>query len=428
MSCGATDDAASLGDADAPATPSPYLYLWAGDADAAEGDSDFLAVVDADPESPTYGSVLGTAPVGSAGNDPHHAEPIAPSDGPLFVNGFSANRTFLFDLSSRGEPAFVRELQKVPGFEYPHSFYRLENSHVLATFQRGDGSRPGDTGGLAEFDADGALVRVTSAADPDFEGRMIRPYAIEVFPEVDRVLTTSNAMPLIDPETGGFIFERAENVLQLWRLSDLSLLVTLTLPPLPPAEEPECFIEDLMTGKDCTPSRIAGHNRPFEIRTLLDGSAILNTFACGIYRIHAIDTDEPRVDMLMNWPEKAGCSVPTMVGKFEVLPIMLANEIVTLDVSDPTSPVEVARLTFDEAFMPHWAQVDPDTYRIAVTGIGADTGQVFMYWVDPDTGELTPDEAFGQVDGLGKGFSMTRDEWPHGPTGPAVPHAALFGR
>ena len=425
VSCGATDDAASP---DAPATPSPYLYVWAGDADAAEGDSDFLAVVDADPESPTYGSVLGTAPVGSVGNDPHHAEPIAPSNGLLLANGFNANRTFLFDLSSPGEPAFVRELEKVPGFEYPHSFYRLENSHVLATIQRGDGSRPGDTGGLAEFDADGDLVRVASAADPDFEGRMIRPYALEAFPDIDRVLTTSNAMPLIDPETGGFVFERAENVLQLWRLSDLSLLATLTLPVLPPAEEPECFVDHLMTGQDCTPSRIPGHDRPFEIRTLPDGSAILNTISCGFYRIHAMDTDEPRVDVLMNWPETAGCSVPTIVGKFEILPIMFAHEIVTLDVSDPTRPVEVARLKFDEGFLPHWAQVDPGTYRVAVTGIGPAAGQVLMYWVDPDTGELTPDDAFGQVDGLGGGLSMSRDEWPHGSTGPAIPHAALFGR
>ena len=427
VSCGATDDTASLDAPDAPATPSPYLYVWAGDADAAEGDSDFLAVVDADPESPTYGSVLGTAPVGSAGNDAHHAEPIAPSDGLLFANGFNGNRTFLFDLSSPAEPTFVRELDKVAGFEYLHSFYRLENSHVLATIQRGDGSRPGDTGGLAEFDADGNLVRVTSAADPDFEGYMIRPYALEVFPKVDRVLTTSMSMMLQLP-SGETLFERAENVLQLWRLSDLSLLATLTLPPLPPAEGPECFIEQIILEEDCTPSRIPGHDRPFEIRTLPDGSAILNTIACGFYRIHALEAVEPRVDVLMNWPETAGCAVPTMVGKFEVLPNMFTNEIVTLDVSDPTSPVEVARLTLEEAFMPHWAQVDPGTYRVAVTGIGPDAGLVRMYWVDPDTGELTPDEAFGKADGLGQGLSMTRNEWPHGPTGPAMPHAVLFGR
>jgi hypothetical protein len=154
----------------------------------------------------------------------------------------------------------------------------------------------------------------------------------------------------------------------------------------------------------------------------------LNTIACGFYRIHALEAVEPRVDVLMNWPETAGCAVPTMVGKFEVMPNMFTNEIVTIDVSDPMSPVEVARLTLEEAFMPHWAQVDPGTYRVAVTGIGTDAGLVRMYWVDPDTGELTPDEAFGKADGLGPGLSMNRNEWPHGPTGPAMPHAALFGR
>ena len=141
-----------------------------------------------------------------------------------------------------------------------------------------------------------------------------------------------------------------------------------------------------------------------------------------------MDTDEPQVDVLMNWPDVVGCAVPTMVGKFEVLPNMFTNEIVTLDVSDPTNPVEVARLTMDGAFMPHWAQVDPGTYRVAVSGIGPDAGHVLMYWVDPVSGALTLDEAFGNVDGPGPGLDMTRDEWPHGSTGAAIPHAVLFGR
>ena len=75
-----------------------------------------------------------------------------------------------------------------------------------------------------------------------------------------------------------------------------------------------------------------------------------------------------------------------------------------------------------------WAQVDPGTYRVAVSGIGPDAGHVLMYWVDPVNGALTLDEAFGNVDGLGPGLDMTRDEWPHGSTGPAIPHAVLFGR
>ncbi|MFQ5680293.1 MAG: hypothetical protein ACE5HP_12650, partial [Gemmatimonadota bacterium] len=122
-----------------------------------------------------------------------------------------------------------------------------------------------------------------------------------------------------------------------------------------------------------------------------------------------------------------GCAVPTLVGRFEVLPNMVTNEIVTLDVSDPTSPVEVARLALDDEFMPHWAQVDPGTYRVAVSGIGSENRQVKMYRVDPETGALTPDEAFGAADGSGGSVSFVREEWPHGPTGAAVPHAVLFG-
>ncbi|MFQ5691255.1 MAG: hypothetical protein ACE5HQ_13415 [Gemmatimonadota bacterium] len=150
-SCGATEDAASLDVPGAQGSPSPYLYVWAGDADAAEGDTDFLAAVDADPESPTYGSVLATAPVGSAGNNPHHAEMVAPGQGLLFANGFDRNRTFLFDLSSPSSPTLVKVLEPIPGFAYLHSFYRLENGHVLATVQRADESRPGDIGGRPRF-------------------------------------------------------------------------------------------------------------------------------------------------------------------------------------------------------------------------------------------------------------------------------------
>ena len=45
--------------------PSPFLYVWAGDMAEDDGGSDFLAVVDADPDSPSYGEVVSSAPVGS---------------------------------------------------------------------------------------------------------------------------------------------------------------------------------------------------------------------------------------------------------------------------------------------------------------------------------------------------------------------------
>src|SRR5438132_8196229 len=48
-------------------TGEPYLLVWTGDAD--RQNSDFLAVLDADPTSPSYGKVLRTYPVRSRGNE-----------------------------------------------------------------------------------------------------------------------------------------------------------------------------------------------------------------------------------------------------------------------------------------------------------------------------------------------------------------------
>jgi len=65
-------------------TPAPYLFIWAGPhgSDSAGGDlhhsaagvSDFLAVLDADPASVTYGKVLASDAVGMAGAMAHHTE------------------------------------------------------------------------------------------------------------------------------------------------------------------------------------------------------------------------------------------------------------------------------------------------------------------------------------------------------------------
>src|SRR3982750_4756744 len=50
--------------------PEKYLYVFCVDADAK--DHDFLAVIDVDLESPTYGKLLSQLDLGSAGNETHH--------------------------------------------------------------------------------------------------------------------------------------------------------------------------------------------------------------------------------------------------------------------------------------------------------------------------------------------------------------------
>src|SRR5438128_8957109 len=64
-------------------TGEPYLAVWAGDADRKS--SDFLAILDADPTSATYGKVLRTYPVRSRGNEPHNVNVEPRADRRLFA-------------------------------------------------------------------------------------------------------------------------------------------------------------------------------------------------------------------------------------------------------------------------------------------------------------------------------------------------------
>src|SRR5215472_13578031 len=60
--------------ASATAEKAHYLYIWAGDQ--ARIAPDFVTVVDFDEDSTTYGTILKTVPVPTAGNEAHHMQPV----------------------------------------------------------------------------------------------------------------------------------------------------------------------------------------------------------------------------------------------------------------------------------------------------------------------------------------------------------------
>lgn len=411
-----TDNYRPESDGEQGSGPAPLLYVWAGDLDQGPNGTDFLAVVDSDPDSPSYGEVLATEPVGVAGTNPHHAEPIAPIGAPLFANGYDAGRTFLFDLSEPGEPHLIGELAPVPGFEHPHGFLRLDDGEVLATMQYGDESIPGNPGGLARFDPEGNLISVVSAADPAFEGELIRPYSVEVVPELDRVVTTSRTMNIFT--------EQAADLVQIWALSDSALLHTMRVPRGEPVNDPECV---LGIGDMCEAGQYPAEAQPFESRLMNDGTVLMNTLMCGIYRISEIDSNEPGIELVLNYPDLFGCSVPTVFNDFLVLPAMFSETILVLDISDPSDIKEVGR--FDTpGYQPHWAVSDPGAPRVVITSSGtAPTYTVLMFDIDPVDGQLTLDESFGSSEFPKAGVSFYRESWPHGESGTAIPHAALFG-
>jgi hypothetical protein len=380
-----------------PRAGSRYLFAWAGDADGRE--SDFLAVIDVDPRSPTYASVVATLPVGATGSRPHHTEYAMPATGELWANGFAAGRTFRFDLRDPTSPRLAGSFGDAGPFGHPHSFARLPNGHILATFQRRVTSGPAVTGGLVEFDTAGRIVRQADAAVPAIDSG-VRPYSLAVVPALDRVVTTATDMHL----------ETRSRAVQVWRLSDLTLLRTILLPPGPRGDE------NALTA---------------EPRVLADGRTVLvNTFTCGLYRLLGLAGDTPSAEWVYSrpWREPPFCAVPVVAGRFWLQPSGPDHAILSLDVSDPGRPREVGRLTLEPDEIPHWLALEPNGDRVVITGYRAIESRVLLARLDRSTGALHLDSTF-TTPGAGRpGVEFGREQWPHGPTGRAIPHGAVFSR
>ena len=394
-------------------TPSPYLFVWTGDDD--EKDSDFLVVIDAQPSSPTFGEIVATLPVGVKATSPHHTEYEFPVGSILFANGWGAGRTFIIDLNNPRKPRLAGQFTQTPDYGFPHSFARLPNGNVLATFQvKSKGYEP--PGGLVELTARGEVVRASSADVPGIENKkLLWPYSLTVLPQIDRVVSTSTEMGLpgwASPQSHGTPKHEHTltdtNLIQIWSLKDLRLLATIPLPPSP-------------NGK--------AQLNPAEPRLLPDGTLYVNTFNCGLYRVVGLDGSDPKAEFVYSFPgagTKFECAVPVVLGKFWIQTDPSLPGLIALDVSNPAKPVEVSRLIFDKRFeKTHWVAADRSAARVVVTG--NNRSWVLIANVDMKTGKLTLDESFRGKGADHPGIDFDRPSWPHGTTGKGVVHGALFG-
>jgi hypothetical protein len=378
------------------AAPDDYLFVWAGDA--AKQGNDFLAVIDADPASPSYGQLVTTVVTEQRTMRVHHTEYTMPESGMLFANDHDAGRTFIFDVRDPLHPKIVTSFTDMAGYMHPHSYLRLPDGNVLATFQHehhaGMEGEMGTTGGLVEIDDRGKVIRSASNADPAFAGALLTPYSLVVLPELDRVVSTNSSMQYQGIFSGV--------TYQVWRLSDLKLLKT-------------AFLD-------------VGENRysqisPEEARLAPDGSILIQTLGCGIERITGVSTNEPTSKLVYAFPGD-WCGVPTIVGHYLVQSVPAMHGFIVLDVTNAAKPVEVSRLALSETYDSHWTAWGAKTQRLVVTS-GAD--RLYLLKLDPATGNLSLDADFRGTDGK-TGFTFADRKWPHGWSGAAMAHGAVFSR
>jgi hypothetical protein len=190
---------------------------------------------------------------------------------------------------------------------------------------------------------------------------------------------------------------QVSHVTQVWRLSDLKLIGTISLPP-----QPDWFYD---TAADSS-----------EPRVLADGrTVVVPTFNCGLFLARNLAGDHPTLQHIYDFGYRT-CEVPVVAGNYLVETMQSGHAIVSLDLHEPQHPREVSRILLPPDEYPHWLALEPGADRLVITGYGALGTRVRFATVDRNTGKLTL---------AGSSIELTR-AWPDGWRGSAVPHGAVF--
>src|SRR5438270_3205642 len=354
-----------------------YLFVWAGDADHTA--SDFLGVIDADPQSKTYGHIVASVPTGVVGTHPHHTEDFIGPNNHLLADGFHSGQTWLFDLNDPQHPRIITSFTEVGGFNHPHSYLRLPDNKLLTTFQY---SGEHHTGGLVEMSERGKLIKRGSAADPTVGDDKMFPYAVLPLPKLDVAVSTSTDMDQNNKAA-------TAQWIQIWRLSDLKLKKTIALAPGPGGKQNQ------LTG---------------EPRLLQDGSVYVHTFQCGLYLLRRINTDSPTVKLVHTFKGQS-CGVPFRTGEAQLQlwlqPVPEEHALLSLDINDPEHPKELSRVTLPDDEGPHWAAIDPSGTRVVLNSSGYVKGhRLWLVNLDRATGKLALDENSRDPDDHKHGIDM----------------------
>lgn len=164
--------------------PEKILYVYCVDADAK--DNDFLAVVDVNKKSASYGKIINKLDLGSSGNETHH---FGFTDDRTHIWGMSlfSNRIFIIDVASNPEqPKLVKVIENAgaeAGFASPHTPYAIPGRMLLSFLSAKDGGLPT---GLAEFTNEGKFIRAFTFPEETPYG-----YDVAIKPDLNRMITSS---------------------------------------------------------------------------------------------------------------------------------------------------------------------------------------------------------------------------------------------
>lgn len=362
-----------------------YLYVWSVDAD--QKDSDFLAVVDVDIASPTYGEVIARVDVNSKGNEPHHMG-YTDDRTRIFANSLFSSRVFVFDVA--GDPARPRLIKTIENFAEltglsgPHTSYAIPGRMLIASLGAADGGLPA---GIAEFTNDGIYVRTIR-----FDAATPYGYDIAIKPEINRMVTSSfTPLRNYSKPFAQFDLNDFSNHVLIWDFKTRELVQVGQTDKAP---------------LEVRWARLPGHNYGFTNCALGNSLWMWKQNDDGSFDFKKVaDTGALPVDLRQ-----------TADDRYLFVSNFLSHEIQQFDISDPEHPKLVS--TVVPGLHPNMMHLTYDGKRLYVTNsllstidYGADRFWVRLVRIGPDGMKLDP---FFNVD-----FSSF-------PTGPARPHDMLL--
>jgi hypothetical protein len=248
------------------------------------------------------------------------------------------------------------------------------------------------------MDESGHAHMSRSAVDTSISDRRLFPYAVLPIPAIDRAISTTTDMDEADTLA-------TSKWVQIWRLSDLTLLRTIELPAGPRGNE----------------NRFTG-----ESRLLQDGKSVyIHTFNCGLYLLRGLESAHPNASFV-NGFEGTNCGVPVLTGHYWLQTVPDAHALVVLDVADAERPREVSRVTLPRDESPHWIAIDATGRRIVLNS-GGRGSRLFVIDLDPANGRVSLDPRFRDPGSSDAGISLSGANWA-GFSGLVTPHGAVFSR
>jgi len=328
------------------------LLVWA--SDQAHIAPDFLAIVDFDRDSRSYGKVLSTVPLFGAnaiGNEPHHVG-LSRDGRTLALGGLLSvlrgqDQVFFFDVANPRNPTFIRS-DNPPGASITDEFAALKNGGFLVTFMGGgNGAAPGR---VVEYNDSTGYVQTWPATPPPEDG--FNPHGLAIDEAHNLMVTSDFICPLRTLHVHGGDTATVRGSVRVWDLADRS--ITKTIPVGDPASPAGTMEVQLIPRDRRLRAYTAGmiDNKLYLVDT--QGGTATQVFDFGIFSTSSV----PAMPQLFRMNREGTRLFVTLNG---------AGKVVMLDIEQPRRPKVLSVADLGAASGPHYLRLTNDERRLVVT-------------------------------------------------------------